>query len=67
VTSVDDQVKDIPGAPPRVAAFEAANGAFTAAIIARLGALSALWLVGLVAVAEVARVLFNTRRHATTA
>jgi hypothetical protein len=35
----------------------AAFGAFTAAIVAQLGLLSALWLIGLVAVCEIVQVL----------
>jgi len=50
-----------------VTPFLGGEGAFTVAIIARLGALSALWLVGLVAVAEVFRVAWNVRRRTTTA
>jgi hypothetical protein len=47
--------------------FLGGEGAFTAAIIGRLGALSALWLVGLVAAAEIFRVALNSRQHTTTA
>ena len=50
-----------------VTPFLGGEGAFTATIVARLGALSALWLVGLVAVAEVCRFVLNTRQRATTA
>lgn len=50
-----------------VTPFLGGEGAFSLAIVARLGALSALWLVGLAAVAEVARIVMNTRQPATTA
>lgn len=50
-----------------VTPFLGGEGAFSAAIVARLGALSALWLVGLAAVAEVARIALNTRQPATSA
>jgi hypothetical protein len=43
------------------------EGAFTVAIIARLGALSALWLVGLAAIAEIVCLVLHTRQPATTA
>ena len=44
--------------------FLGGAGAFTAAIVARLGMISALWLIGLVAVCEIVRLLnpFD-RRH----
>jgi hypothetical protein len=50
-----------------VTPFLGGEGAFTAAIVARLGALSALWLVGLVAVAEVSRVTLSRHGQTTTA
>jgi hypothetical protein len=50
-----------------VTPFLGGEGAFSLAIVARLGALSALWLVGLAAVAEIARIVMNTRQSATTA
>ncbi len=50
-----------------VTPFLGGEGAFSATIVARLGAVSALWLVGLAAVAEVARIALNTRQPATSA
>jgi hypothetical protein len=44
-----------------VTPFLGGEGAFSAAIVARLGALSALWLVGLGAVAVVCRVALSAR------
>lgn len=46
-----------------VTPFLGGEGAFTAAIIGRLGALSAFWLVGLVAAAEIVRIALKTPRQ----
>jgi hypothetical protein len=43
--------------------FLGGEGAFTFAIIGRLGVLSVLWLIGLVAVCEVFRLLTSAPRH----
>jgi hypothetical protein len=41
------------------------EGAFTAAIVVRIGVLNILWLIGLVAVSETVRLLNPYRRHQT--
>ena len=41
------------------------EGAFTAAIIGRIGVLNILWLIGLVAASETVRLLNPYRRHQT--
>ncbi|WFU20965.1 hypothetical protein QA649_22845 [Bradyrhizobium sp. CB1717] len=43
------------------------EGAFTAAIVTRLGLLSAVWLAGLVAVCEIVRLVAPSRRKAMSA
>jgi hypothetical protein len=50
-----------------VTPFLDGEGAFTAAIIGRLGAVSALWLVGLVAIAEIFRVVLDRQQQRTPA
>jgi hypothetical protein len=45
--------------------FLGGEGAFTAAIIGRIGALNILWLIGLVAACEIARLLNRYRHHQT--
>lgn len=42
------------------------EGDFTVAIAGRLGVLNILWLIGLVAVAEIFRAALNMRRHSRT-
>lgn len=43
--------------------FLGGGGSFTAAIVVRVGLLSLLWLIGLVAVCEISRVLASARAH----
>jgi hypothetical protein len=50
-----------------VTPFLGGEGAFTAAIIGRLGAVGALWLVGLVAIAEIFRVVLDRQQQRTPA
>ena len=45
--------------------FLGGEGAFTAAIIVRIGVLNILWLIGLVAASETVRLLNPYRRHQT--
>jgi hypothetical protein len=46
--------------------FLGGEAAFTAAIVGRLGLLNMSWLIGLVAVCEIARFLNSARRHAVS-
>jgi hypothetical protein len=43
--------------------FLGGAGAFTAAIVGRVGALNVAWLIGLVVACEVIRLLDPSRRH----
>jgi hypothetical protein len=45
--------------------FLGGAGAFSAAIVGRIGVLNILWLIGLVAACEVVRLLNSTRRRQT--
>jgi hypothetical protein len=45
--------------------FLGGEGAFTSTIVARIGVLNILWLIGLVAVSETVRLLNPYRRHQT--
>ena len=45
--------------------FLGGEGAFTAAIVGRIGMLNILWLIGLVAACETVRLLDRYRRHQT--
>lgn len=45
--------------------FLGGEGAFTVAIVSRLGILNVLWLIGLVAASEAVRLLEQYRRHQT--
>jgi hypothetical protein len=45
--------------------FLGGEGAFTAAIVSRIGVLNILWLIGLVAACEIARLLNRHGRHQT--
>jgi hypothetical protein len=45
--------------------FLGGEGAFTAAIVGRIGVLNILWLIGLVAASETVRLLNRYRRHQT--
>jgi hypothetical protein len=48
-----------------VTPFLGGEGAFTAAIIGRIGVLNLLWLIGLVAASETVRLLNPYQRHQT--